>query len=72
MALQRFEDASKTALIIAEEEQNLGNYRNAHDILLKNYLALRGAQLNIPQELDSMLMILHSYLVVKVLFTIYS
>jgi WD repeat-containing protein 19 len=70
MALQRYEDAAKTAMVIAREEQNNGNYRVARDLLLKNHIALRDANHKIPLELETMLMILHSYLTVKVHFVL--
>ena len=33
MAKRQYKEAAKTAVIIAREEQALGNYRNAHDVL---------------------------------------
>ena len=33
MALRQYEEAAKTAAIIAREEHNAGNYRVAHDLL---------------------------------------
>lgn len=66
MALQNFTDATNTAIVIASEEQLSGNYEGAHKVLLKNYLALKTAGLKIPLDLYSMLMMLHSYLQVKV------
>ena len=66
MALQKFDDAAKDAIIIAREEQISGNYRNARSILLKNYLAIKRANMTIPSELDEMLMVAHNYLTVKV------
>ena len=37
MALERYNEAAKTAIIIASSEQELGNYRNAHDVLFSMY-----------------------------------
>ena len=37
MALERYHEAAKTAIIIASSEQELGNYRNAHDVLFSMY-----------------------------------
>ena len=35
MALKQYREAARTAIIIAREEQNAGNYRNAHDLLFR-------------------------------------
>lgn len=37
MALERYSEAAKTAVIIAQSEQEMGNYRNAHDVLFSMY-----------------------------------
>ena len=37
MARGQFKEAAKTAIIIAREEQALGNYRNAHDVLFNMF-----------------------------------
>lgn len=37
MALRQFDQAAKTAAIIAREEHNAGNYRVAHDLLFGKY-----------------------------------
>ena len=37
MALQQFPEASRTAILIAREDQMAGNYRNAHDVLFYMY-----------------------------------
>ena len=39
MARNQYKEASKTAIIIAREEQAQGNYRNAHDVLFNMYQA---------------------------------
>jgi WD repeat-containing protein 19 len=68
MSLEQFQEASRTAIIIAREEQNMGNYRSAHDLLFDNYNQLRRIGSPVPLELSKMLMILHSYMLVKVNF----
>lgn len=68
MALGQYKEAARTAIIIAKEEQGMGNYRAAHDLLLENYLQLRMHYGKIPAEIDRMLMIVHSYVLVKVYF----
>lgn len=43
-----------------------GNYRNAHDVLFSMYTELQAQKIKIPVEMATNLMILHSYLLVKV------
>ncbi|XP_009068773.1 PREDICTED: WD repeat-containing protein 19-like, partial [Acanthisitta chloris] len=66
MALKKYEDAARTAIIIAREEQCSGNYRNAHDVLLSMYLELKTQKIKISSEMATNLMILHSYILVKI------
>ncbi|XP_014836361.1 PREDICTED: WD repeat-containing protein 19 [Poecilia mexicana] len=66
MALQRYGEAAHTATIIAREEQSAGNYRNAHDVLFSMYTELQAQKIKIPAEMATNLMILHSYLLVKI------
>lgn len=35
VALKRYPEAARTAIIISKEEQNQGNYRSAHDMLFR-------------------------------------
>lgn len=66
MALQQYREAARTAIIIAREEQSAGNYRNAHDVLFSMYTELQAQKIRIPSEMATNLMILHSYLLVKI------
>ncbi|XP_053433509.1 WD repeat-containing protein 19 isoform X4 [Nycticebus coucang] len=66
MALKQYREAARTAIIIAREEQSSGNYRNAHDVLLSMYLELKSQKIKIPSEMATNLMILHSYILVKI------
>ena len=43
-----------------------GNYRNAHDVLFSMYTELKAQKIKIPTEMATNLMILHSYILVKV------
>lgn len=43
-----------------------GNYRNAHDVLFSMYAELKSQKIKIPSEMATNLMILHSYVLVKV------
>lgn len=66
MALKKYGEAARTAIIIAREEQNAGNYRNAHDVLFSMYQELKQNKIKIPAEMVTNLMILHSYILVKI------
>ncbi|XP_046901307.1 WD repeat-containing protein 19 isoform X3 [Hypomesus transpacificus] len=66
MALQQYREAARTAIIIAREEQSAGNYRHAHDVLFSMYTELKTQEIKIPAEMNTNLMILHSYILVKV------
>lgn len=65
MALKQYREAAQTAIIIAREDQNAGNYRNAHDVLFSMYRELTDHSIKIPTEMMQNLMILHSYILVK-------
>jgi WD repeat-containing protein 19 len=43
-----------------------GNYRAAHDLLLDNFRQLKKLKIRIQSDLDRTLMLLHSYIIVKV------
>merc|ERR1719327_1932313 len=64
-ALGNYMQAANTALIIAKQEQEMGNYKHAHQLLCKTYQDLKSQRLSLPQELWRRLMILHSYVLVK-------
>jgi WD repeat-containing protein 19 len=64
-ALGNYMQAAGTALIIAKQEQEMGNYKNAHQLLFKTYQDLKSQKLALPQELWRRLMVLHSYVIVK-------
>lgn len=63
--LGHYMQAAGTALIIAKQEQEIGNYKQAHTLLYRTYQDLRKQKLALPQELWRRLMILHSYVIVK-------
>ncbi|XP_003739210.1 WD repeat-containing protein 19 [Galendromus occidentalis] len=64
--LGRYTDAAKTAVVIAEEEQETGNYKLAHDILLSMSKQLNENDIAAPLELVNSLQMLHSYILAKV------
>ena len=65
MALGNYPQAAKTAIIIARQEQELGNYRVAHGILFETHRELTAQRIRVPQELAQNLMLLHSYVLVR-------
>lgn len=66
MSLERYHEAAKTAIIVAQNEQEMGNYRTAHDVLFGMYKELRERQIKIPSEMKQNLMLLHSYIICKI------
>jgi WD repeat-containing protein 19 len=64
--LKKYVEAAKTAVLISRQEQQSGNYRDAHDVLFNMYSDLIKENIKIPYELTQNLMILHSYILVKV------
>ncbi|XP_071642364.1 WD repeat-containing protein 19 [Temnothorax longispinosus] len=65
MARKQYKEAAKTAIIIANEEQVNGNYRNAHDVLFGMYQELKRNKITIPLEMQTNLRLLHSYILVR-------
>ncbi|XP_046394611.1 WD repeat-containing protein 19 [Ischnura elegans] len=65
MARKQYSEAAKTAVIIANEEQNAGNYRHAHDVLFSMFRELRNNGLRVPSEMQDGLTLLHSYALVR-------
>ena len=53
--------------IIARQEQELGNYKIAHTMLFETHRELTAQRIRISQELETSLMLLHSYVLAKVL-----
>jgi WD repeat-containing protein 19 len=66
MALKRYEDASKTALIIARQEQDLGNYPLAHSVIVETIRSLEDAGVKISLQIRQLFILLHSYMLVKI------
>ena len=64
--LSRYKEAARTAIIIARDDQEAGNYRNAHDVLFSMYRELRNRSIKVPTEMIQNLMILHSYILAKI------
>lgn len=64
-AIGNVKQAVKIAINIAQQEQELGNYKNAHDILLDTYKDIKTHSLKIPFDLNNKLMLIHSFQLAK-------
>merc|ERR1712182_112231 len=47
------------------QEQDMGNYRDAHKLMLQTHLDLQAQKMAVPADLSRQLMLLHSYTLVK-------
>lgn len=65
LALGDYIQATKTASIIADQEQASGNYKVAHSVLFETHRALEQSRTKTPRVLQQALLLLHSYLLVK-------
>ncbi len=61
MALKKYEDAAKTALIIARQEQDMGNYALAHSVVAETVRCLEDAEIAVSTHLRQQFVLLHSY-----------
>lgn len=66
--MKMYREAAKTAVVIATEEQTNGSYRIAHKLLFGMYQELQNERIKVPFEVQNNLMLLHSYLIIKVSF----
>ncbi len=65
LALKKYEDAAKTALIIARQEQDLGNYPLAHSVIIETIRQLEDAGIKVSLQLRQTFVLLHSYIRVR-------
>ena len=65
LVMGKHKEAENTAIIIATEEQESGNYKSAHDRLFETIRDMRLKNIKIPQIIQNKLMIIHSYTLVK-------
>ncbi|XP_065175677.1 WD repeat-containing protein 19-like [Sycon ciliatum] len=65
MALEQYNDAAHTAIIIAREDQSSGNYRVAHDMLYRMSNELKEHGIKPKADMSEELLILHSYMMAK-------
>jgi WD repeat-containing protein 19 len=59
MALGNYPQAARTAIIIARQEQEVGNYKVAHDILFETHKDLEAQRIRVPSALSRALLLLH-------------
>lgn len=65
MALKKYDDAAKTALIIARQEQDMGNYALALAVVFETIQRLETDGIKVPTLLRSHFVLLHSYILVR-------
>uniref|UniRef100_A0A0G4H4Q0 Uncharacterized protein n=1 Tax=Chromera velia CCMP2878 TaxID=1169474 RepID=A0A0G4H4Q0_9ALVE len=65
LGLGNFGEAASTAVVISRQEQESGQYRAAHQLLVNTCKDLMSAQLPVPQSVLQQLQIVHSYVLVK-------
>jgi len=65
MALGHYSRAAETATSIAQQEQVMGEYVKAHEILFDTCRALLSGSQQVPSDLRDALSLLHSYTLVK-------
>lgn len=65
LVMGKLKEAANTAIIIASEEQESGNYKAAHDRLFETIRDMREQHIKVPQLIQNKLMIVHSYILVK-------
>ena len=64
-AIGNVKQAVKIAINISQQEQELGNYKYAHDVLLDTYKDIKLHSLKIPFDLNNKLMLIHSFQLAK-------
>jgi WD repeat-containing protein 19 len=64
-ALKNYEKMAKTAVIISNKEQEMGNYREARKMLLDTCLILQEKGIRVTNDLRRALILVHSYLIVN-------
>jgi tetratricopeptide (TPR) repeat protein len=61
LALKRYDDAAKNALLIVKNEQDLGNYLGAHSIVVETIRYLEDANCKVSLQLREAFINLHTY-----------
>jgi len=65
LALKKYDEAAKTALIISRDEQDHGNYSLAHSVAVETVRQLEAVEMKVPSQLRLSFVLLHSYTLVK-------
>lgn len=65
LALKKYDEAAKTALIISRDEQDHGNYSLAHSVVVETVRQLEAVEMKVPSQLRLSFVLLHSYILVK-------
>ncbi|XP_049865142.1 WD repeat-containing protein 19 isoform X2 [Pectinophora gossypiella] len=65
MAKRQFNEAAKTAVIIAGAECRAGRYREARDVLRSMCVSLRSRNMPVPRDMRHTIATLHSYILVR-------
>ena len=65
LALKKYDEAAKTALIISRDEQDHGNYSLAHSVAVETVRQLEAVEMKVPSQLRLSFVLLHSYILVK-------
>ena len=65
MSLKKYEQAAQTALILARQEQDMGQYPKAHNVLYETIRQLEEASTKVPLQLRQQFVLLHSYIRIK-------
>ncbi|XP_054706802.1 WD repeat-containing protein 19-like [Uloborus diversus] len=66
LKIGRIKEAAKTAVLIANAEQDTGTYRKARLLLLNMYMKLKETGIKIPHDMSRNLMLLHTYNIAKI------
>jgi WD repeat-containing protein 19 len=64
-AIGEYGEMEATSVLMAQQEQGMGQFAEAHNMLRDTYVELRGHKLKISNELKRNLRLLHSYLIAK-------
>ena len=65
MANKEFKRAASTSLLIADQEQQFGNYSISHNIIVDTIRQLEDEEVRVPLELRQQYILLHSYKLAK-------
>lgn len=65
LALKKYDEAAKTAMVIARQEQDLGNFPAAHAVLAETIRQLEDCQMKVPLLMRQSFVLLHSHHLAK-------